>query len=759
MLPTESSPIASQPQVLMTQEGQVPVDVGQLQAFVASLCRKRDKAVSGRRSSGIESDWLEDEEFYQGIDDANRQFVRSWVATIKRGIPAQQLPDQSKSAIFLNITRPYVDAAAARLADMLLPLDERCWAIKPTPIAELDPSTTAKFQELGIDPQQLLALQAQIQGEADRAAELMGDEIDDHLIECQWHGEVRAVVEDSARIGAGVLKGPVPMRRTYKKWVSQPPEGANPIEKLWFYARRTLGKIMGKGSSANLQIVSEIKPGSVRIDPWNFYPDPACGENIHNGQETWERAYTTPKQLRDMGLMPGFDAKAIADILEEGPKQLTSREAGDGTYVPVLGQYEMWTFYGTIAQQDASVSGLDLNDQTPLVNAMAILVNDKLIKITLNALDTGEYPYDVLAWQRRPGVPWGMGIARHIRTPQRMLNAAARAMMDNSGMTAAPQIVLGNGVTPADGKMEVRGKKLWLANPEVVDVTKAFYCYIPESHQEEFERIIRLAQEIAEQTTGMPMLLQGQSPQGGKGTDTLGGMQLLQNNASGVLRRLAKRFDDFLTEPHIRRYYDWLMQYSPRDDIKGDFQIDAQGSSSLVERDANKQFMFAAMNFAKDPAFGIDPYKLFKELAKSDRIDPKKLQFDEADYQQRVGKPSELDQAKTTLAQAQASNQEAQGILAKVQALFSAITTANAVALNPALAPAADITAKSAGFVDADQPPAIGTPEPGTAPMPAGAPTAAPAAAASAVGAPSNTHPGFPPSADSGVGKGIEGGR
>ena len=52
---------------------QTGINPEQLNAFVTSLVRLRDKAIEGRKASGIETDWLEDEEFYQGIDDANRQ--------------------------------------------------------------------------------------------------------------------------------------------------------------------------------------------------------------------------------------------------------------------------------------------------------------------------------------------------------------------------------------------------------------------------------------------------------------------------------------------------------------------------------------------------------------------------------------------------------------------------------------------------------------------------------------------------------------
>ena len=46
--------------------------------LLATLLGKRREAISGRQSSGIENDWQEDEEHYQGIDDANRRYQSTY---------------------------------------------------------------------------------------------------------------------------------------------------------------------------------------------------------------------------------------------------------------------------------------------------------------------------------------------------------------------------------------------------------------------------------------------------------------------------------------------------------------------------------------------------------------------------------------------------------------------------------------------------------------------------------------------------------
>ena len=49
-----------------------------LDALGVTLAGNRSKAIMFRESSGIEQEWLEDEEHYEGIDDMNRWERRAW---------------------------------------------------------------------------------------------------------------------------------------------------------------------------------------------------------------------------------------------------------------------------------------------------------------------------------------------------------------------------------------------------------------------------------------------------------------------------------------------------------------------------------------------------------------------------------------------------------------------------------------------------------------------------------------------------------
>ncbi len=676
--------------------------------FLISLLGKRKDAITARQASGIEQEWEEDEEHYNGVDDANRQYQATYAGMAKRWATndAPRKEAGTRSTVFLNITAPYVDAASARVSDMLLPTDDRSWVLKPTPVPRMPMSELA-----GIGGQD--GLDAMVE-EAKASAEAMQEEIDDCLVESNWHGEVRVVIEDAARLGSGVLKGPYPVKRQ-ASLVQRGPAGVTQIT------------------------VSEIKPASRRIDPWNFYPDGSCGESVHNSSYCWEREYLSAKQVADMIDMPGYDRQAILAALSEGPKTASEAPHPDGYRITRnRDQYELWIFHGTVNADDLRSAGVAVDDdQLPQASAMAVLLNDRLVKATLNVLDSGRLPYDVLAWQRRPGLPWGTGISRKVRTVQRILNGALRGMMDNSGLTSGPQIVIGNGITPMDGKYAITGRKLWRAEADVIDVRQAFYAFVPPSVQSEMMNIIEWAMRRAEDATGMPAMLQGIR---GDAPETLGGMQMQNNNASSVLRRLAKRFDDYVTEPHIQRYYDWMMQHSDNDDIKGDFQIDVRASSALVERDAQQQFLQTLVAASVNPAYEIDPAKLMSELLKGARYDPKRIQYSPEKLQQMQPQADPLTDAKVRLTEAQARHADANAFTRNTEGLFSAVSAANQIAINPAISIPADQIAKSAGFVDADQAPIIPV-------MPDGTPS---------VEMPENTSPNLPPNPDTGIAEGIE---
>ena len=593
-----------------------------LDALGMSISSKLREAMAARSASGIEHDWTGDEEFYQGYDDENRsEFVNSASKASISG-ESKEPQDQTGSTVFPNITQPNVDAASARVCDMLLPTDDRNFAIDATPIPDMG------LDQFGDDsqgnmldiPGEVVVAVAQAKAkfdkektDAERKADKAQTRIDDWLAECQYHSELRKTIDDAAKIGSGVIKGPVPVKRRSKKW-----------------ERDDYGVYQ-------LTIIDEIKPASFNVDPWNLFPDPACGESIHNGSHIFERIHVSPKKLEDCIGMPGHIESQILKCLEEGPKTHSESEKRNFSGRSKRTQFEKWVFHGMITNEELKSAGVAIDsDERPGKSRAAILtmVNDRVIHASLNPIDSGEFPYDVIPWKRRPGMPWGMGVARQGRTPQRIVVAATRNLMDNAGLGGGPQFVVRRGVEPQNGIWEVCPRKIWIEGDETPTNGSAglpFDVAVVPMLQEELLEIIQFGMKMFEDVTGIPSLIQGQQ---GSAPDTVGGMTILNNNANAVLRRVARLFDSCITEPHIRRYYAWLMEYGEDDDEKGDFQIVARGSTALVERDIQSQEMVNVVQLCRDPVFKKNPAKAMDEYLKSRRFDPATFDYTEEELKQ-----------------------------------------------------------------------------------------------------------------------------
>lgn len=646
-----------------------------IETFSELLKGKRKAAIDGRRASGIETIWSEDEDHYDGIDAINRDDSSGYTKPSSSTSGLISKPKQAgRSTVFLKITRPYCDAASARVADMLLPTDDRNWALRPTPKPELIKALEDKSPVIGPDGQPVMAAAPAIQQQqqpappgvmsriggaisgmfgggqppgqpqpparpltkADQAQQVIArakerseaaqNQIDDWLVECRYHAEVRKVIDSAARTGTGILKGPIPVKRVQRA-AKETPDGFE------------------------LEFRTETKPSSVYVRNWDFYPDPNCGDNIQRGSYTWERDDITARKLRDLkgttDLLgnPIYIDEMIDLCLEEGPASAIdeAKKAKDTNKVSDDDLYEIWYFHGQVTRQDMEAAGCQCSGDKESYPCTVTMVNDRVIKISLSPLDCGEFPYDVMVWQARLDSWAGYGVARQMRECQKGANAAVRNLMDNAGLSAGPQIIIDSSkIEPANKKWEVVPRKIWRKKTGVAsdmnDVRQAFTIVTIETRQAELMNILTFWLKEAEDVTGLPMLLQGQQ---GKAPDTVGGMTMMSNNASGVLRRLARIYDDRVTESHIGRYYEWLLMHGP-EECKGDFTIDARGSSALVERDMQNQAMMQMLGVSLNPAYALDPELTVKEVLKGMRLDPKRFELsDEKKQQMASRKPPE----------------------------------------------------------------------------------------------------------------------
>jgi hypothetical protein len=442
----------------------------------------------------------------------------------------------------------------------------------------------------------------------------------DWMVQTQYRAEVRKVISDAARIGVGVLKAPTPV------------------------SKRVMAITEGEGGGIDLTIKETIVPAGAWVDPWNIFPDPACGENIHDGDYVFERDYMSARQLRALKKIPGYIAAQIDKVLEEGPNKVNSDDArGDGA-TKQKGRFEVWYFYGTLTKDEMraidQAAGTTSQCKDEEAHAIVTMVNDSVIRATLNPLDSGSFPYHSMPWQRRAQHWAGVGVAEQMKAPQKITNASLRALLNNAGKSAGSQFVIEQGsIVPADGNWTITPDKIWYKTADGgPDVRTAFMAITIPNVTQQMMEIIQLGERFAEETTSIPLIAQGQS--GATTPDTFGAAQLQNNNANQLLRSIGYAFDDYITEPVVRQFYEWLLlDPDVPNEEKGEFQIDAHGSSALVERAIQDQSIAQMGNMAANPIYGIDPKKWAKEFLKSKRLAPDAMMYTEEEQQKMEAAP------------------------------------------------------------------------------------------------------------------------
>jgi hypothetical protein len=598
-----------------------------VEAFAEQLRMKRSDAIKARSASGVEMRWIADSDAYHGRDAHNK--AADLMDTLRTGA-ARQSPDKKqarrRSTQFVQKTRQKTNAAAAHLAELLFPTDDRNWRLKPTPVPILMDSLKKRSNQVFVDPMvggplphpeenrpltEGEVAADQLRTAADRC-EAMQTEIDDQLVECQYNAEGRKVIEDAARLGTGVMRGPIVVSRTRKAWIRR------------------------KGSDGKSFYEAETKidnrPASNRVDPWDCYPAPGCGDNIHKGSYFWERELASPAHLRSLAKLEdeGFNREAILACLHETPtraREATNqrRRDGNGEYIDSetfdSTNYELWHYCGEASPDDLRALGVEVSDDMMLksISAMVVMCNDRVIRAMLNPSDFGDIPYDFFVWERVDGSPFGVGVPYLMRYAQKAMNSSWRQMQDNAGWQHAPIIAIRRSAfEPADRTWEMYGGKV-LYGKDDVDLQKALVFHQAEDRQQSLEKIFQIANQLADEETSMPQLMQGEK---GEAPDKVGVARILVNGASVMLKRYAKQWDDSITSPHLRRYYDWNMQYSEKEDIKGDFSVHALGATHLVVKDQLQQDIANTAAMAQNPMYAryINPKKLAEAQVRATAI-------------------------------------------------------------------------------------------------------------------------------------------
>ena len=558
----------------------------------------------------IEERWEADTRQYHGRYDSTFEY---------------ELSTKKKSRIFVNITKKRTLAWEARLSDMLFPTKDKNWSIEPTPLPQMEKAANAahrkvtKYEErmnraqTMNNPDRVAQIEAEAQphidkwselrgivDEAKKRAELMEKLIEDQLVESKYAIHVRRAIHDACLLGTGVIKGPLISSTTSRKYEKD----AN-HKNVW-----------------RLNPTKETKSAWSWVDPWNFFPDLSVA-SVGEGDGTFERHLVNKKGVRKLTNIRGFDKAAVERLLTDDPKQIVPLKNSRIRSISGMSKsqmdklYEIWEWHGVLDKEKLEAIAVAKGNRTAgdmakdaeydeMTEIPVILwfCQGEVLKIGDHPLDSGATLYSLFNFEADETCPFGYGVPHSMRDSQAALNGAWRMIMDHGNVSTGPQIIYDPlQVQPVDGQRRIFGNKLWARISNKKDAGPAFEVFNIVSNHNELVRVIEMAQQFADEESNIPLIASGE--QGAHTTQTKGGMAILMNASNVVFRRVVKNFDDQITEPSIQRAYEANMLHSKMQEAKGDYCIQAIGSSSLLVREMQAQNLMAmAMNFTAHPVLG-----------------------------------------------------------------------------------------------------------------------------------------------------------
>ena len=548
------------------------------------------------------------------------------------------------SDIYVLLTATKCRAAEAWIQDVLSPVVDRPWTIEPTPMAELPEDIQAElraevqevFEQVRALAEQALqspvpmeelraeireytatrrdAILKEIQEEAKLRSERMAKKMDDQLAEGGWHKSLWEVVSDLVTLKASILKGPVVRRRTVKKWER------------------------GENSRWRVAATPALVPEFDRVSPFDLYPAP---DSRHpDDGYLFERHHLSRADVLAMIGVPGYSEENIRAALREygdnGRREWLSPdteraqiEFGTSNALVDGNKIEALEFWGSVPGRlllEWGMAGSNIDpDLEYEINAWQI--GSYTIRALLNPDSLGRKPYSVDSYERVPGSFWGRGIPELMSDVQDVCNALARAIVNNAGLASGPQVEVNTDRVGSDSE-EIWPWKIWTGTNQQMSEAPAVRFFQPTIITGPLLQVYEFFSAMAEDQTGIPRWAYGQTNIGGAGS-TSSGLSMLMGNASRGVKMVISHIDDMI-KGTTERLYDYNMVYDPDDGIKGDCNVVARGSSSLI---AKEQKVMRRTEFLAQTANPIDVQLIgLKNRAKMLMQQAKELDLDiEAD--------------------------------------------------------------------------------------------------------------------------------
>jgi len=565
-----------------------------------------------------------------------------------------QIRAQGGSDIFIQLTSVKCRAATSWLRDTLLGSgNDKPWSISATPEPELPQNIMDELQaELAMQITTHLQQTGQMVDEAtlqkkakemrdvafnqyrDEAAirvERMERKMEDQLLEGNWTKALNEFIDDVVTFPFACLKGPVKRRRKVMKWVD-----------------------------GQLQAVDVIRNEWERVDPFMLYWAPWAWD-INDGYVI-ERHRMTRDQLQSLIDVPGYNNDAIRSVLynfnggnlEEWlwvDSAQTEAEGKDTLHATInedlIDALQLWDSVEGKMLLEWGVPEEEIPDPALNYPCEVWLIGNTVIRAVLNYDPIGRKPYYLTSYEAKPGSVDGKGVADLCRDSQLMMNATARALANNMGISSGPQVGVNvSRLPPGDDITDLHPWKIWqFEASEFNDGSPPLTFFQPPSNAQELMAVFEKFSERADEDTMIPKYMTGgHTPGAGR---TSSGLSMMISNAGKGIKQVINNIDKNVIVPAIERLYHDNLRYNDDPDIIGDLQVVARGANTLVVKEAEairrNEFLQLVLNspVASQIVGGTGAAELLRDAAKNlnmnvDRIVPDRGQLTTMEEQQQL---------------------------------------------------------------------------------------------------------------------------
>lgn len=602
-----------------------------------SLRAEFERAERARRQ--VENDWLK----------SARQYAGQYEPDVLARIPKNGQGQYTKSTVYVRHTKAKCDTLRAKLMELLFPASgDVNWGIAPSPKPEIpqvaliqaEEEAQAKGEELPKDTDKLTNEVAR------RRAEEMSDLIRDQLnaAPVSYRKCCMSVLRSGIIYGSGILKGPLVTAKSKSHYIKDAASGE--------WVMTTIG--------------DEFMPYFEFVPIWSVYPDPAANRPEQLSY-IWQTHIKTRKDLIDLCRMPGFRGDLIRAYLAgqpDGDMQLKEHETELRTIMraenflsneDLKGRYRLLERWGYLTGKQLLAAGMteeELEGHFPGFDPEAVYAGNiwltesgMVIKCSLSPVEDMAIPYYFFQPYADDAGFWAEGLPDVIRDMQVVINAAARMTLDNAAIACGPQLAVNmRALAQEEDPTSMHGGKVWLFDT-ADDMNSCFKEIGVSSHISELLTIGEKYAVFSDETS-FPRYMGGNN-QGVRGAgDTASGLSMLMTAASLPVKDMVAAFDTGITEPFIRAMYRWNMRYSGNDDVKGDYEVKATGSTSLIAQELMGRRLMEAMQVLTVPGMAEQTNfeRLYKHILRASEL-PEDIQMSKDEIESRQQEQARMQAA------------------------------------------------------------------------------------------------------------------